>query len=677
MCGIAGVIDLAGQRPAPPGMVEAMAAALYHRGPDEDGFLSGPSLSLASRRLSIVGLADGRQPIYNEDRSIAVVYNGELFDYPETRARLEGRGHRFTTHCDTELIPHLWEEHGEGMFERLRGQFAVALWDRGRRLVVLGRDRFGICPLFWARRTGPHADWLLFASEIKALLASGLIEPRPDPRGLNHVFTFFALPGAVTCFAGVNCLLPGHYLGIQQAAAGEPARVTDRTFWELDFPDWGQEEAGGDAKALVDRFEQLMVRAVERRLRADVPVVSYLSGGVDSSLVVALSSRALGRPVPTFTIQVKDPALDEAAPALRLAQEVGSKPTVVGFGAAEVLRTYPGLIRAAEGPVIDTSCAALLMLAREVHRQGYKVALTGEGADEWLAGYPWYKVQRFVDFLDAVPGLRMGQLVRRLFLRWSGAPRIPPALIARSQRAIGGDNAWLNIFGLMSLSKLRFFSPAMLRVAWEQTPYADLGLNLERMRRWHPFNRALCLGARVMLAGHLLASKGDRVAMNSSVETRYPFLDEDVCDFLAPLHPRWKLHGLCEKYLLKRLAERWLPRDIAWRRKAMFRAPLDSFQLDKTPPFVEQLLSSESLRKTGYFVPQAVQHWRQFSRTLRPGSSQRVSVEMGLVGVVSTQLWHHTFIDGSLADLPSLKIGGFAKTGTGLLNFRSPVPVLA
>jgi asparagine synthase (glutamine-hydrolysing) len=159
-----------------------------------------------------------------------------------------------------------------------------------------------------------------------------------------------------------------------------------------------------------------------------------------------------------------------------------------------------------------------------------------------------------------------------------------------------------------------------------------------------------------MLSGHLLTSKGDRVAMNSSVETRYPFLDEDVCDFLAPLHPRWKLHRLCEKYLLKRLAERWLPRDIAWRRKAMFRAPLDSFQLDKTPDFVDQLLSPESLRTTGYFVPEAVRYWRQASRTLRPGSSQRISLEMGLVGVVSTQLWHHTFIDGTLADLPSVPV---------------------
>jgi asparagine synthase (glutamine-hydrolysing) len=199
MCGIAGVIDLAGRRPVPAETLRAMADALFHRGPDEDGFLEWPGLGFASRRLSIVGLADGRQPIANEDGSISVVYNGELFEYPEKRAELEARGHRFRTHCDTELIPHLWEDHGEGMFPHLRGQFALALWDQRRQLILLARDRFGICPLYWSRQ----GDWLLFASEIKALLASGMVAARPDPRGINQAFSFFALPGPMTCFAGV------------------------------------------------------------------------------------------------------------------------------------------------------------------------------------------------------------------------------------------------------------------------------------------------------------------------------------------------------------------------------------------------------------------------------------------------------------------------------------------
>jgi asparagine synthase (glutamine-hydrolysing) len=652
MCGIAGMIDLAGGQRVPPGVVEQMAQALVHRGPDEDGFLEGPGLTLANRRLSIVGLADGRQPLFNEDRTVGVVYNGELFDYPEQRAALESRGHRFRTHCDTELIPHLWEEQGEGMFERLRGQFALALWDGHLRRVVLGRDRFGICPLYWTRQ----GDWLLFASEIKGLLASGMVEPRVDPRGLNQVFTFFALPGPVTCFQGIQLLPAGHFLRIQLGAAGQAAEVNEHTYWAIDFPDQGQEDPGHDEKRLIDGFQDVLLRATEKRLRADVPVVSYLSGGVDSTTVVALASHVRKKPIPTFTIRIDDPGLDETSEAAVAARHVGTEPIVVNCGAADILHTFPRLIRAAEAPVLDTSCAALLLLAREVHDRGYKVALTGEGADEWLAGYPWYKIDKLLGYLDVVPGLHLSQAVRRGFLRLTGAPRFPRAFVSRVHDVVGGHNPWLDLYGMVSLAKLRFFSPWLHEQLGDHVAYADLGINQERLRRWHPFHRALYFGIRVHLAGLLLNAKGDRVAMHSSVETRYPFLDEDVFAYLAPLHPRWKLRGFKEKYLLRRLAERWLPRSIAWRRKAMFRAPFDSFFPDdaaRVPAFVDQLLSAESLRKTGYFDAAAVQHWRQAFRAMRGGSKQRLFLEMGLVGVVATQLWHHTYLDGSLADLPS------------------------
>jgi asparagine synthase (glutamine-hydrolysing) len=650
MCGIAGIVDLSGRRPVPAGLVRAMADTIVHRGPDEDGYLERPGVALASRRLSIVGLADGRQPIHNEDRSVSVVFNGELFDYPELKPELERRGHRFATHCDTELIPHLWEDHEEGMFERLRGQFAIALWDQRKHRLVLGRDRFGICPLYWTRQTSAEGDWLLFASEIKALLASGVVEPRPDPRGLNHLFTFFAVPGPVTCFEGVQALLPGHYLRVQP---GEPARVSDHTYWEIDFPDRGSEDPGRDPRRVIEEFEAAMLRATERRLRADVPVVSYLSGGVDSSTVVAMAGRVRGSPIPTFTIRIDAPGLDETAEAAVVARHVGAEPVVVNVGDAEVLGTYPRLIEAAEAPVVDTSCAALLLLAREVHARGYKVALTGEGADEWLAGYSWYKVHRLLGFLDVVPGVPLSQAVRRGVLRLMGQPLFPKSVVRRTVEAVGGYNPWLDIYGLMSTAKLRFFSREMWEELGDTVPYADLRPNLDRVRRWHPLNRALYWGARIHLPGLLLSLKGDRVAMHSSVETRYPFLDEEVFAFLAKLHPRWKMHGFRDKYVLRRLAERWLPYSIAHRKKGMFRAPFDSFFNDREPSFVDQLLSEESLRRTGYFDVEEVLRWRREFRNLWKTSLTRTSVEMGLVGVVATQLWHHTYIDGSLADLPS------------------------
>jgi len=318
-----------------------------------------------------------------------------------------------------------------------------------------------------------------------------------------------------------------------------------------------------------------------------------------------------------------------------------------------VRNTYPALIQAAEGPVVDTSCAALLLLAREVHQHGFKVALTGEGADEWLAGYPWHKINRALGWLNFIPGVPLSFWMRRLFVRLTGAPRFRQEMVQRVQAAVGGHNGWLDIYGLMSMAKFRFYSPDMLRSVADHIPFEDLALNRERLQRWHPLNRELALGGRAHLAGLLLNAKGDRVAMHSSVETRYPFLDEDVFAFIAGLHPRWKLRGLHDKVLLRKLGVRWLPKAIALRRKAMFRAPFDSFHLDNAPPFVEQLLSTESLQRTGYFDPQAVRYWRQAFKRMWLNRGQRVSIEMGLVGVLATQLWHHTFIDSTLADLPA------------------------
>ncbi len=651
MCGIAGVVDLAGRKAAPPDMLAAMAAALYHRGPDEDGFLDRPGVALANRRLSIVGLGDGRQPIANEDNSVWVVFNGELFDYPELKAALEAKGHRFRTHTDTELLPHLWEEYGDGLFDHVRGQFAFCLWDTRQNVIVLARDRVGICPLFYTTRRDGDGWQLLFASEIRGLLASGVVPARPDRRGLNHVFTFFATPGPVTCFDGVRLLLPGQYLRIQLGPDTRPDDLKPRFYWQLDFPDRGHEE-DGDAKQVVDRFEAVLMKAVEKRLRADVPVVSYLSGGVDSSQVVVMASKALGRAIPTFTIAVTEERFNEEAAARQVARQVGSDSVVVPFGGPEVLAAYPELIRTAEVPVIDTACAALMELAKSVHAHGYKVALTGEGSDEFLAGYPWFKLHRVMSALDVVPGLWLSQRVRRGVLRLAGLPRFPWDIVRRNAAAVGGYNAWLDVYGMMSLSRLMFYSDDMRAAVGGHVPYEDLQLDTARMARWHPLNRALAVGARVMLAGMLLSSKGDRVAMHSSVETRYPFLDEDVIAFMARLHPRWKLHGLTDKYVLRLLAGRWLPKEIAWRKKAMFRAPMDAFHLENAPPFVDQLLSEESLRKTGYFDPAAVHRWRAKITAMRPGSATRTAVEMGLVGVTATQLWHQVFIDPTLADVP-------------------------
>jgi asparagine synthase (glutamine-hydrolysing) len=657
MCGIAGILDLTGGRAVPHDRLRRMMDALVHRGPDEEGTFHDGRVGLAARRLSIVGLADGHQPVASEDGSVRAVFNGELFDYPDLQRRLRSSGHRLTTHCDSEVVPHLWEDREDGMFGELRGQFALAIWDRRRRRLVLARDRFGILPLYWSRQKANGGEWFLFASEVRALLASGFVRPAPDPRGIDQVFHFLAVPGPATCFAGVRLLQPGHFMSVDPGGPDGAVRVTDRVYWDLDFPDRGHEEDPGGAKRLVDRFEEVMLASVDRRLRADVPVAAYLSGGVDSSTVLAMAAKLRGEPPATFTVQIASPRYDETGPAAVVAAHVGARPTVVRVDEARVVDTYPALIAATEAPVVDTASAASLLLAAEVHRSGFKVALAGEGSDEWLAGYAWHKVHRLLGFADLVPGIALSGALRRVLARMAGAP--PEAIGRILATGLGHYSAFQDLYALMTGTRFLLFDRRTLDALADHDPYLELRPDLPRMRRWHSLNQAAYWAARVHLPGHLLSLKGDRVGMRSSVETRYPFLDEDVFAFLAPLHPRWKLHGFRDKYLLRLVAERYLPAEIAWRRKAMFLAPNRSFFSPGAPAWVDQLLSEASLRRSGWFGIPAVRKWRDRLRHGDVGLARRW-VELGMVGVVATQLWHHTFIDGGLADLPSAasRLGG-------------------
>lgn len=645
MCGFAGVIDLFGSRDAERAVIERMCDAIAHRGPDEHGYFSAPGIGIGHRRLSIVGLADGQQPIFNEDRTVAVVCNGELFDHIEVRQRLEAKGHTFRTHSDSEIIVHLYEEYGEGLFEHLKGQFALALVDLTKRTVFLARDRVGICPLHWSRQ----GNQFYFASEIKALLASGEVPVRADPRGLDHMFTFFAMGTRRTMFDGIQSLLAGHYLKIAFRNDSKPADVIERQYWDLDFPDAGEEDNPSNPKRLVDEFEATFQRSVELRLRSDVPVVSYLSGGVDSAAVLAMASRVRGQPLPSFTIGFEDAALDETSKAMVAARHIGSTPSIVRTNGRAISDVYPRLISAADCPVVDTSCAALWSLAGEVHRQGYKVALTGEGADEALAGYVWFKTNKMQRLLDAL-GVRSSAPASRLF-RNKMSPGQNMAELNRIDTMIGGPHAQSEMYSMFSNGRNAFFSAGLKETLGHHVAYEDLPLNLERMRRWHPLNQSLYFGYKTLLAGLLLNHKGDRVAMANSVETRYPFLDEDLIALCARVHPRFKLKGLrYDKYLLRQTAARMLPAEIALRPKAMFRAPFAATFLDNPPAYVGQLMSEDSLVRTGYFDVAAVR--RQFTHEGHGREGKRqFFTGMGLATVLATQLWHHLYLGGGLCDL--------------------------
>jgi asparagine synthase (glutamine-hydrolysing) len=638
---------LRGKREIETSSLLKMAAAIEHRGPDELGYVTERGLGLANRRLSIVGLSDGQQPIYNEDHSVVVVYNGELFDYIEQRKALEERGHLFRTSCDTEVLVHLWEEYGEGMLTHLHGQFGFALYDFDKRTLILARDRLGICPLHWARR----GDWLYFGSEIKAILASGRITPEVDHKGIDQIFTFFAMPGTRTAFKGISAIGPGHYLKVQFTSDDSIADISERQYWDFEFPDAGDEYDPADSTRLVDEFRDIFRRAVEVRLRADVPVVSYLSGGVDSATVAAFANQIRGEAVPTFTIKIDSPGFDETEKALMNARTIGSQPTVVRVDPALVAETYPKLISAADCPVVDTACAALYCLAQEVHRQGFKVALTGEGADEALAGYPWFKANKAMRLFD-YGGFQPSHYIRRAVRSLTGT-LTPTSDIENTHRIIGGAHAPSEVYALARSSRFRFFSGDMFDRLGNYSAFEDLPMDTARLKRWHPLNQSLYMGYKTILPGLLMNHKGDRVAMASSVETRYPFLDDDVINFCAQVHPRWKLKGLIrDKHLLRTMAADILPKSIVRRPKAMFRAPFAEPFFGKPPAYVDQLLSEESLRKTGFFRPDEILAYRStYQRTHVPG--KRLFIEMGLTAALATQLWHHVYLGGGLCDLPT------------------------
>jgi asparagine synthase (glutamine-hydrolysing) len=641
MCGIAGAYDLTGQREFPRRRLLAMTAAIAHRGPDDEQVHIEPGVALGARRLAIIDLAGGRQPLSNEDGSVWVAFNGELFEYPELRRKLLDRGHTLATRCDTEAWVHLYEDRGEAMFEEARGQFAVSLWDRKARTLILGRDRVGICPLYYAKADG----WLLWGSEIKAILASGLVRAEADVRGIDHLFTFFCAGTSRTFFDGVTSIPPGTFLKVQ----GD--RVDARTYWDLDFPDAGDEVRMDDPTPLIDELQGRLETSVERRLRSDVPVVTYISGGLDSTVVLGLCSRLRKDPIPSFTIGLDRAGPDERVHSTEAAETLGSPLTTVVMDRAKVADAFPELVIAAEGPIVDTSCAALLRLAQAVHGQGYKVTLTGEGADEALAGYVWYKTQKIRDAAYKVVGRTLPRIARNLAGRSISGRHfaVPP------EGAIHGvRTAQQDMYEMIAQTKPILYSDRMQLSLTGHDPYADLDVPNDRMSRWAPLNQSLYVGYKVMLAGLLMISKGDRIAMNSSVEARYPFLDDDVVDFARTLAPEYKLRGFTEKWLLRQVAARILPPKIANRPKTMFRTSMaGTFIGPQRPAWVDQLLSPESLAKTGYFDPVAVSRQRAIQARMPRITVPRGVFDVGLTCVATTQLWHHVFLGGGLCDLPT------------------------
>jgi asparagine synthase (glutamine-hydrolysing) len=645
MCGIAGVLTFDGTA-VEPGRLERMIRSAAHRGPDATGFLRDGPAGLGHARLSIIDLSGGGQPMANADRSIWITFNGEIFNYVELREALTRRGRRFATRSDTEVILHLYEEYGEDCVRHLNGQWAFAIWDARARRLFLSRDRVGVRPLFFTRT----ADALVFASEVKALFASGAVSREIDPVGLDQVFTFWTTIAPRTVFSGVSELPPGH-----SALVDEGGRVAVRPHWQPRYPAAGREApltAAAEAEC-AERLLELLVDATRIRLRSDVPVGAYLSGGLDSSVITALIRRFTETPLRTFSVTFDDGEFDESRYQREVIDFLGTEHQEVRCTPGDIGRVFPQVVWHAEKPVLRTAPAPLYLLSRLVRESGFKVVLTGEGCDEMLGGYDIFKEAKIRRFWAAQPTSRLRPLLlRRLYPYLRNVQGQPDAYLRGFFHIDPAQMAspfasHLPRWDLTAKLKILFSRDLKARLAGADA-YGDLEARLPAdYARWDPFCQAQFLETAYLLPGYILASQGDRMAMAHSVEGRFPFLDYRVVEFAASLPPRLKMKGLTEKYLLKRIARDLVPQTVVARPKQPYRAPEGkSFFPDGAGRpalmYVEDLLSPQALGRCCLFEPSAVAKLVEKART---GRAIGIRDNMALVGVLSTQLLVHQFVE--------------------------------
>jgi asparagine synthase (glutamine-hydrolysing) len=644
MCGIAGILGLrASAHPPERGELAAMASSLAHRGPDGNGLHLDGRIGLAHARLAIIDLESGDQPIFNEDRSVAVVFNGEIFNHIELRACLEARGHRFYTRSDTEVLVHLYEDHGERFVEHLNGQFAIALWDARRERLVLARDRAGIRPLFHAEAHGRF----VFASEVKALFALPEVPRALDRRALAEICTYWSALPPRSAFEGVSTLPPGHVMVI---AGGE--RRLER-YWDWSFPESSPRPSPDEEYA--EELRALLVDSVRLQLRADVPVGSYLSGGLDSAVVAALAAAGDRSRLRTFSLAFEDPEFDESAHQRALVDFLGTAHTTILGRRGDIAAAFPRAIAHAESTIVRTAPAPLMLLAGHVRDSGYKVVLTGEGADEVFAGYDLFKEACVRRFWSRSPGSKWRpRLLERLYPWMRHSPGSTGALATAYFRDSLEDPAspcfahrprWTSTRRIE-----RFFSAEQRAVVGAWDAEAALAATLpDDIGRWLPLGRDQYVEAHTLMSGYLLSSQGDRMAMAHSVEGRFPYLDHRVIEFANRLPPRLKLRGLTEKYILKKAAAAWVPEAVRARAKQPYRAP-DSqsfFEGGRPAGYVAELFSPARIAAAGYFDPTAAS---RLLEKCRAGRALGFADNMAFVAILSTMLLHEQLVLGRAVD---------------------------
>ena len=640
MCGLAGVYEVAG-RAVSREVLCAMAGELVHRGPDGTGLYLDRRFGMVSTRLSVIDVAGGDQPVPNEDGRFWVMQNGEIFNHPELRAELEGRGHRFTTHCDTEVLVHAYEEWGPQCLDRLNGEFAFAIWDHTTAELFLARDRFGIRPLFLSTAGGA----LRFASEAKALLRHPAARRAVDVAGIAEAFTLWANSPARSSFADIRELAPGHWLRV-----GADGEVEERRWWDLQFAT-EDEQLRANEEELTEELFALLDDATSIRLRADVPVGTYLSGGLDSSAVTALAQRHTSHPVRAFAIGFADHTFDESPFQDRVAAALGTELTRVTITSGDIAALMPRVVLLSEKPTLRTAPAPLLKLSEMVRAAGYKVVLTGEGADEMFAGYDVFKLDKVRRFWARRPDSACRPLLLRRLYPYLAKDLGRTGTLLRNVFEAGltdvGDPLYSHRLRFDHAARLlRLFAPeALEEVADRGDPRDALRARLPAsFSGFTDLGRAQYVEIATFMCGYLLHSQGDRMLMGNSIEGRFPFLDYRVAEFAARLPDGSKLSGLREKHLLRRAVDHLLPADVVRREKQPYRAPiLRAFVGSAAPEYVGELLNPDRLTGAGIFSAPAVERLMQKCRR-NESIGVTESDEMGLIGVLSVMLLHEQMV---------------------------------
>lgn len=636
MCGLAGIHDLNGHgfdalRPS----FEAMSASIVHRGPDEHGAYEDDRVVLLHRRLAIVDLVTGQQPMSDASGDLVLVYNGEIFNYVELREMLTGDGAEFQTTSDTEVILHLYRKFGLDFVDHLNGQFAIALRDVRRDRLVLVRDRVGICPLYYAK-TPSH---LVFASEIKALLPALRSSPSISLTSLDDVFTFWVPASPATIFEGILEVRPGHMLVV------DGNRINEHCYWDWDFPAPGA-FCQDSLDTVAEELRSLLGDATRIRLRSDVPVGGYLSGGLDSTILLAMIGHA-GIHMNSFSINFEDAEFDEGAHQDEVVRHLGTEHRRILCRSDEIGEKLLDTVWHGECPVLRSAPVPMGMLSGLAHEAGYKVVLTGEGADEVFCGYDIFRENKVRQFWAKAPDSNMrAALLKRLY-PYLDLPAGGSATYLKSFFGQGldePDTPWFSHLPRWNTTAKgkAFFSEAT-KAAVSDSAIERLMTRLPRdLSRDHPLNRAQYLEAKTLMAGYLLTSQGDRMLMKHSVEGRFPYLDHRVIEFANRLPPKYKLRGLNEKYVLKEAFEDFIPGSIRNRYKQPYRAPDVNDASSLLNAQTRELLSEDSLRRSGLFDPKKVGF---FMRKIDSGRRITISEAQSLMGIMTTQAIQHMFVE--------------------------------